>query len=50
MAKKMVTEWGMSDKDGPLTFGSKNDEIFLGREMAVSETIAMKNLKLLMKK
>ena len=36
IAKKMVTEWGMSDKIGPLTFGSKNDEIFLGREMAVS--------------
>ncbi|MCF7804816.1 MAG: ATP-dependent zinc metalloprotease FtsH [Candidatus Marinimicrobia bacterium] len=34
MARKMVTEWGMSDKLGPLTFGDKEEEIFLGREIA----------------
>jgi cell division protease FtsH len=30
----MVTEWGMSDKLGPLTFGKKDEQIFLGREIA----------------
>jgi len=34
MARKMVCEWGMSDKMGPLSFGKKDEQIFLGREMA----------------
>ncbi|HPX62079.1 MAG TPA: ATP-dependent zinc metalloprotease FtsH [Deltaproteobacteria bacterium] len=34
MARKMVCEWGMSDKMGPLAFGKKDEQIFLGREMA----------------
>ncbi|HEY5594303.1 MAG TPA: ATP-dependent zinc metalloprotease FtsH, partial [Nitrospiria bacterium] len=34
LARKMVCEWGMSDKMGPLTFGKKDEEIFLGREIA----------------
>jgi cell division protease FtsH len=34
LARKMVCEWGMSEKLGPLTFGKKNEEIFLGREIA----------------
>jgi len=34
LARKMVTEWGMSDKIGPLTFGKKDEQIFLGREIA----------------
>ena len=33
IARKMVTEWGMSDMLGPMTFGKKNEEIFLGREI-----------------
>jgi cell division protease FtsH len=33
LARKMVCEWGMSDKLGPLTFGKKDEEIFLGREI-----------------
>ena len=32
LARKMVCEWGMSDKLGPLTFGKKDEEVFLGRE------------------
>jgi cell division protease FtsH len=32
-ARKMVCEWGMSDL-GPLTFGKKEEQIFLGREIA----------------
>jgi cell division protease FtsH len=34
MARKMVCEWGMSDKMGPLTFGKNEEHIFLGREVA----------------
>ena len=33
MARKMVTEWGMSDKMGPMTFGKQEEQIFLGREI-----------------
>ena len=33
MARKMVCEWGMSDL-GPMTFGKKEEQIFLGREIA----------------
>ena len=32
IARRMVTEWGMSDEVGPLTFGAKNEEVFLGRD------------------
>src|SRR2546430_583837 len=46
LARKMVCEWGMSDELGPLTFGKKDEEIFLGREIATrrdySEEIALK--------
>lgn len=33
LARKMVCEWGMSDALGPLSFGKKGEEIFLGREI-----------------
>ena len=33
IARKMVCEWGMSEKLGPLAFGEKEGEIFLGRDM-----------------
>jgi cell division protease FtsH len=33
IARKMVCEWGMSDKLGPLSFGEKEGEVFLGRDM-----------------
>jgi len=36
MARSMVCEWGMSDKLGPLAFGKKQGEVFLGKEMASS--------------
>ena len=46
MARKMVCEWGMSDTMGPLTFGKKEEQIFLGREIAqhhdYSEDTALK--------
>jgi cell division protease FtsH len=45
LARKMVCEWGMSEKLGPLTFGRKEEEIFLGREIATkrdfSEQVAL---------
>ncbi len=34
LARKMVCEWGMSEAMGPITFGKKEQEIFLGREIA----------------
>ena len=34
IARKMVCEYGMSEKLGPLSFGKKEEEIFLGREIA----------------
>jgi len=33
LARKMVCEWGMSERLGPLTFGKKEEQIFLGREI-----------------
>ncbi len=45
LARKMVCEWGMSEKMGPLTFGKQNEQVFLGREMGsqrdFSDQIAM---------
>ncbi|MBW2077571.1 MAG: ATP-dependent zinc metalloprotease FtsH [Deltaproteobacteria bacterium] len=34
IARKMICEYGMSEKLGPLSFGKKEEEIFLGREIA----------------
>jgi cell division protease FtsH len=34
LARKMVCEWGMSEALGPLTFGKRDEQIFLGREIA----------------
>jgi cell division protease FtsH len=34
LARRMVCEWGMSNAMGPLTFGKKEEQIFLGREIA----------------
>ena len=33
IARKMVCEWGMSEKIGPMAFGEKEGEVFLGRDM-----------------
>jgi cell division protease FtsH len=46
LARRMVCEWGMSNEMGPLTFGKKEEQIFLGREIAqhqdYSEDTALK--------
>ncbi len=34
LARSMVCEWGMSDKLGPLAYGKKHEQIFLGREIS----------------
>ena len=34
LARRMVCEWGMSEAMGPLTFGRKEEQIFIGREIA----------------
>ncbi len=45
MSRKMVCEWGMSEKLGPVAFGQKDEQIFLGREISqhrdYSETTAI---------
>ncbi|MBM4306702.1 MAG: cell division protein FtsH, partial [Deltaproteobacteria bacterium] len=33
LARKMVCEWGMSEKLGPMAFGQREEQIFLGREI-----------------
>ena len=44
IARRMVTEYGMSDTLGPITFGEKEEMVFLGRDIAnrknYSETVA----------
>jgi cell division protease FtsH len=42
IARKMVCEWGMSEKIGPLTFGKKDEEIFLGREVGRAKVFSEK--------
>ena len=34
LARKMVCEWGMSEEIGPLTFGKKEEQVFLGRDFS----------------
>ena len=37
LAHKMVCEWGMSESLGPITFGKREEQIFLGREIAKTQ-------------
>jgi len=37
LVRKMVTEYGMSDKLGPMTFGSSHDEVFIGKDFGRSK-------------
>ncbi len=40
LARRMVCEWGMSEKLGPVTFGSKDDNVFLGRDFNQNSTVS----------
>ena len=33
LAQKMVCEWGMSDRLGPISFGKRDENVFLGRDI-----------------
>jgi len=47
IARKMVCEWGMSERMGPMTFGKKQEEIFLGREIAQHRDYSEKTAQLI---
>jgi cell division protease FtsH len=47
IAKQMVTEWGMSDKIGPLAFGQERQNVFLGREMSQTKNISDEKAKII---
>jgi len=40
MAHRLVTEYGMSEKLGPMTFGTKQHEVFLGRDLSQGRTFS----------
>jgi cell division protease FtsH len=40
LARKMVCEWGMSEKLGPITFGQKEDSVFLGRDFSTKRDVS----------
>jgi cell division protease FtsH len=46
IARKMVCQWGMSDL-GPLTFGERDDLIFLGRELAMHKNFSEKTAEMI---
>lgn len=46
-ARKMVCEWGMSEKMGPLTYGAKEEQIFLGRDISQQTNFSDQTAKLI---
>ncbi|MCH7499501.1 MAG: ATP-dependent zinc metalloprotease FtsH [Nitrospinae bacterium] len=46
-ARKMVCEWGMSEKMGPLSYGAKEEQIFLGRDFSVQKNFSDETAKLI---
>jgi len=47
LARKMVCEWGMSPKVGPLTFGRQDEQVFLGREIGMRETFSERTAQMI---
>jgi cell division protease FtsH len=47
MARKMVCEWGMSDKMGPLTYGTKEEQVFLGKDFSAQKNFSDQTAKLI---
>jgi cell division protease FtsH len=40
MARRMVTEWGMSDELGPMVYGENEGEVFLGRAVTTHKNVS----------
>jgi cell division protease FtsH len=40
MARRMVTQWGMSDVLGPMVYGEEDGEIFLGRQVTTHKNVS----------
>jgi cell division protease FtsH len=47
MARRMVTEWGMSEKLGPLTYGENDQEVFLGHSVATHKNVSEATAKMI---
>jgi cell division protease FtsH len=47
MARRMVTEWGMSDKLGPITYGENTQEVFLGHSVAQHKNVSESTAQLI---
>jgi len=47
LARKMVCEWGMSDKMGPLTYGQKEAQVFLGKDFSTQKNFSDETAKLI---
>jgi cell division protease FtsH len=45
IAHKMVCDWGMSDKMGPLSYSSSDDQIFIGRELGHRKSFSEETAK-----
>jgi cell division protease FtsH len=47
LARKMVCNWGMSEELGPITFGRREEHIFLGREISQSKDFSEETARLI---
>jgi cell division protease FtsH len=47
MARKMVCEWGMSEKMGPLSYGSKDEQVFMGKDFSSQKSFSDQTAKMI---
>ena len=47
LARKMVTQYGMSDKLGPITYGDKDELVFLGKELSTEKNYSEETAKMI---
>jgi len=45
MARRMVTEWGMTDALGPMVYGENEGEVFLGRQVTTHQNMSEETMK-----
>jgi len=45
LARQMVTQWGMSDKLGPMVYGENEGEVFLGRSVTTHKNMSEKTMQ-----